>query len=187
MKKRFILASLFLVLMSLLSAQKAGEESSERFISPTIGFGAPGVSTGVDFMYRHKSGFVAICNLNVSIPISPLAGFIIHPEFYAGYSLKRNNFYASFSGGLWAGGGMSFYDYRLVKNEKGDRNLEPEWDIAVIATFGIRNDYMYFFDDKMGITFSHTHGLGIHAGRWFLEDTFSFYTMMLKLGVTFRV
>lgn len=187
MKKRFIIGSIFFIFMSILSAQNVEKATSEMFLSPTVGFGAPGVGTGVDFMYRHRSGFVAFCNLNVSIPIAPMAGFLIHPEFYVGYSIKRNNFYVSFSGGLWAGGGMSFYDYELRKNEHGGTDLIPQSEVNVIGTFGIRNDYLYLFKENLGITFSHTHGLGIQVGRWFLEDTFSFYTMMLKFGITFRV
>jgi len=175
------------MLACVMSAQEVEEKTSERFLSPTVGFGAPGASTGVDFVYRHSSGFVVLCNLNVSIPIAPMAGFVIHPELYLGYSLKRNNFYVSFAAGLWAGGGMSFYGYESHRNVHGGSDLTPESAINAIGTFGVRNDYMYLFNEKMGVTFSHTHGFGIQVGRWFLEDSFSFYTMMLKFGVTFKV
>lgn len=187
MRRRLIVVSIFALCVSILSAEKANTASSEYFICPTVGFGAPGVSVGMDFMYRHRSGFIALCDFNVSIPIAPIAGFIIHPEFYVGYSFKRNNLYVSFATGLWAGAGMVFYDYELRIDVHGKTHIKPTWDITGLGTLGIRNDYMYFFNDKMGITLSHTHGLGIHVGRWFLEDTFSFYTMMIKLGWAIRV
>ena len=187
MKKRLFFAGVFIVLMSLLLAEEIIAKPSERFLSCTLGFGAPGVGTGLDFVYRHRSGFTFLSNFNVSIPIAPMAGFFLHPEFYAGYSFKHNDFYVSFVGGLWVGGGANFNGYELRMNEYGKSDLIPISAPVVIASFGLRNAYMYLFNGKMGITFSHTHGLGIHVGRWFLEETFSFYTMMLKFGLTFKV
>ena len=181
MKKKILFIGLLLILFSSVYAQTI-EKRSEHFVAPTVGFGAPGVNVGVDYTYRHSSGFAVFCNANFSIPIARMAGIIFHPEIYLGYSMKRGNFYVSFGAGVWGGGGIAFYGYGPYSGNTSGINF-VEVDFGML---GIRNDYMYFFNEKMGLSFSHTHGLGIYFGRWFMDDQISYYNMQVKLGLAFR-
>lgn len=176
----------FFTLCGFIYAE-AGEKKNEYFIYPTLGFGAVGANTGVDFMYRHASGFALFCNLNLAIPLSPLAGMVVHPELYFGYSIKRTNLYISFAGGIWGGAGITYYDYVPRINEHGKYVVERASEMNVLVLFAVRNDYMYFFNEKIGISFSHTHGLGVHYGRWLLEDTIAHYSFLVKTAVAFRL
>lgn len=169
-----------LIFFSAVYAQTT-EKRSEHFIAPTLGFGAAGVSTGFDYMYRHYTGFTVFCNANFSIPVARMAGIVFHPEIYLGYSIRRGNFYVSFATGIWTGGGVAFHTYGTYL--RSDTNFEP----TVFGMLGIRNDYMYFFNEKMAISFSHTHGLGVYYGRWFTEDFISYYNMQVKFALAFRV
>jgi len=180
MRKKILFIGLLLILFSSVYAQ-ATEKSDEHFIVSTVGLGAPGVSIGFDYIYRHRTGFLIFCNLNISIPISRKAGIIFHPEIYLGYSIKYENLYVSFGTGFWGGGGFVFYAVP-------DSQISGvDWEDTVFWMVGIRNDYIYFFNKKMGFSFSHTHGLGIYNGRWFTENDLSYYSMQLKFGLAFRI
>lgn len=43
-------------------------------------------------------------------------------------------------------------------------------NILLLVLFALRNDYTYFFTDKVGITASHTHGVGLNMIRWIVDD-----------------
>ena len=108
-----------------------------------------------------------------------LGGIIAHQELYFGYALKYNNLYVALAGGIWGGAGVTFY--KLEENS----NLKTEINFLIL--FGIRNDYMYFFNQKIGFSFSHTHGFGVHYGRWVLDDRIRYYSFLIKTAVAFRI
>ena len=190
MKKTFFVMSLCVLFCSVICAEgddgKKGERE-EYFIYPTLGFGATGATTGFDFMYRAPNGFALFCNLNLSIPIAPMAGIVVHPELYIGYSLKHNDFYVSFAGGMWGGMGVAYYGYDLSKDAHGKTVVKESRGMEFMALLGIRNDYMYFFKEKVGFNFSHTHGFGVHYGRWVLEDIINYYSFLIKMSIAFKV
>ncbi len=171
-----------------VSNQAPIDDKNEYFISPTLGWGPVGVVTSLDFMYRKYNGFAMFINFNLAMPFTPRIGIVTFSEFYLGYSLKKGNFYATFTGGLWAGGGLAFY--------KKERTTYPSYggldatntNIFVLMLFALRNDYTYFFNEKVGITASHTHGVGLNLIRWVLDDeNLYLYNFLLKLGVTFKI
>ena len=191
MRRLIFFLSFFLLTSTICSYSESNgtndQRRNEHIICPTLGFGVMGTTTGFDFFYRHSSGFALFCNLNVSIPTAQMAGLFVHPELYIGYSLKRGNFYANFTAGAWGGGGFYPYDYRLKRNIHGELVAEREDFPIIMGFFGIRNDYLYFFNDKFGINFSHTHGFGIYAGRWFTYDILAPYGFMVKMGLAVRL
>jgi|GEM_PF-719266 len=196
MKK--ILLFLFFLFCSIAYSAEVGNvssayfsEESEYFISPTLGWGPVGAVTSLDFMYRKYNGFAMFVNFNLAIPFTPKAGIVTFSELYFGYSLKRGNFYATFSGGLWAGGGLAFYRYASGR-DKGERRLafgnEAPTSLYLLTMFALRNDYTYFFNEKIGINASHTHGFGLSVCRWILDDKHLYvYNFLLKVGVTFKI
>ena len=188
MKKFFLVIALSALFCSVVCAKGGDEEDSrEYFIYPTLGFGAIGATTGLDFMYRAPNGFALFCNLNLSIPLTPMAGIVVHPELYIGYSLKHNNLYVSFVGGIWGGMGVAYYGYELSRDVHGKVHARANGYEEFLALFGVRNDYMYFFKEKVGINFSHTHGFGAHYGRWVLEDIINYYSFLIKMSVAFKI
>lgn len=191
MKKLILFFCLFLLADTVCSYSEPNKainkKRNEYIIMPMIGFGVMGTTTGFDFFYRHSSGFALFCNLNISIPTARMAGLLVHPELYLGYSLKRGNFYANFTAGAWGGGGFYPYDYRLKRNVHGELVAKREDFPIFMGFFGIRNDYLYFFNDKLGINFSHTHGFGIYVGRWFTYDIMVSYGFMAKMALAIRL
>ena len=191
MKKTLILCSLFFSLLQFSYVEEAvsnmEKPKNEYIISPFIGFGAIGVTTGFDFMYRHRTGFLLLCNLDVSIPVSGISGIVGEGELLLGYSIKRNNLYVGFSGGFWGGGGVAFQGYNLsyTHNPKGE--IELQYYPVFLALFAIRNDYTYFFTDKIGITASHSYAIGIHFGPWITFDSMTMFSFMAKIGVAFKI
>ena len=176
MKK--LLVFLLLVFCGLAYSEKINDEitqktnGNEYFLSPTLGWSPIGAVTSLDFMYRKHNGFAMLINFNLAIPFTPKAGIITFPELYLGYSLKKGNFYATFTAGLLAGGGLG----------------SAPVSISVLILFALRNDYTYFFNEKVGITASHTHAVGLNMIRWILDDdNLYLYNFLLKLGVTFKI
>ena len=189
MKRVFIIACLFFSLLQFSYTEEVplNTRKSDHIISPFIGFGAIGFTTGLDFMYRHRSGFLVLFNADVSVPMSSMGGIVGGGELLFGYSIKRNNLYVGFSGGFWGEGGVTFHGYNLSYkyNPKGDIELinYP----AFLILFAIRNDYTYFFTDKIGITASHSYGVGVHAGSWITFDLLSMFSFMAKVGVAIKI
>ncbi len=182
MKKLIFVSILVFILCNVAYShdmEESQEKISECFIYPTLGWGAVGINTGFDFIYRHKSGFALFCNSNISFPLNKLGGIIAHQELYFGYALKYNNLYVALAGGIWGGAGVTFYKL------EGNSNLEK--GINFLVLFGIRNDYMYFFNQKVGFSFSHTYGFGVHYGRWVLDDRIRYYSFLIKTAVAFRI
>lgn len=164
------------------------QNENEYFLSPTLGWGPVGAVTSLDFMYRKHNGFAMFINFNLAIPFTPKGGIISFSEMYLGYSLKRGNFYATFTGGLWAGGGLGFYGHERTRYPSyGGINAERT-NILLLVLFALRNDYTYFFTDKVGITASHTHGVGLNMIRWIVDDkNLYLYNFLLKIGATFKI
>ena len=192
MKK--ILVFLLLVFCSLAYSEKINDEitqktnGNEYFLSPTLGWSPIGAVTSLDFMYRKHNGFAMLINFNLAIPFTPKAGIITFPELYLGYSLKKGNFYATFTAGLLAGGGLAFYKYQKTEYPGYGGLGSAPVSISVLILFALRNDYTYFFNEKVGITASHTHGVGLNLIRWVLDDeNLYLYNFLLKLGVTFKI
>lgn len=191
MKKTLILVLLFFSLLQFSYVEEAisniEKPKNEYIISPFIGFGAIGVTTGFDFMYRHRTGFLLLCNVDISIPVSGIGGIIGEGELLLGYSFKRNNLYVGFSGGFWGGGGVAFHGYKLsyTYDTKGEINLKQY--TAFLALFAIRNDYIYFFNDKIGITASHSYAVGLHFGPWITFESMTMFSFMAKVGVAFKI
>ena len=191
MKKIVVLLCLFFSLLQF----SYGEETfsniemprNEYIISPFIGFGAIGVTTGLDFTYRHRSGFITLFNLDLSVPVFAMGGIVGSAELLFGYSIKRNNLYVGFSGGFWGGGGEAFAGYELSYRYDPKGEIELQHYPAFFAFFAIRNDYAYFFTDKIGITASHTYGVGMHAGPWITFELLTAFSFMTKFGVAFKI
>lgn len=167
-------------------SSSASSFEDEYFLSPSLGWGPVGAVTSLDFMWRCHNGFAMFINFNFAIPFTPKAGVITFSEFYLGYSLKKGNFYATFTGGLLAGGGLAFY------KRKRTRDLgfggEAHTSLFVLTLFALRNDYTYFFNEKIGITASHTHGVGLNMIRWILDDdNLYLYNFLLKVGISFKI
>lgn len=168
------------------SAVEVSPKKSEYFLMPTLGFGPLGVNTSLDVMYRHQSGFGMLINFNIAVPLAPYGGIIPSSELYLGYVLKKGNFYTSFVAGIWVASGVSFYGEE-VKKRAGNRDVSIILGAAVLGMVAVRNDYIYFFNDKVGINFSHTHGLGIQYSRYFIYDEPQIYSFWLKMGVAVRI
>ena len=191
MKK--ILVFLFFLFCSIaysedIATKPSFQGENEYFLSPTLGWGPIGVLSSLDFMYRNRSGFAMFINFNIAVPLTPKGGIVTFQEFYLGYSLKKGSFYATFAGGLWAGCGLGFYTQ--------DRTIDPSYggidsdrtSLFVLTLFALRNDYAYFFTEKVGITVSHTHGVGLNMIRWIVDDkNLYIYNFLLKIGATFRI
>jgi membrane protein len=191
MKKIVVLLCLFFSLLQF----SYGEETfsniemprNEYIISPFIGFGAIGVTTGFDFMYRHRSGFLTLLNLDISVPVSAMGGLAGQGELLFGYSIKRNNLYVGFSAGFWGGAGATFSGYELSYKYDPKGKVKLQHYPVFLILLAIRNDYTYFFNEKVGITASHSYGVGVHAGSWITFDLLSMFSFMAKVGVAFKV
>lgn len=184
MKK--ILVFLLLLFFSVAYSEESNSETpshpfeNEYFLSSTLGWGPVGAVTSLDFMYRKHNGFAMFINFNLAIPFTPKAGIVTFSEMYLGYSLKKGNFYATFVAGLLVGGGLAFYEYQKLNY--------PTANIFMLTLFALRNDYTYFFNEKIGITASHTHGVGYNMIRWILDDDDRYlYNFLLKVGITFKI
>lgn len=170
------------------------EETGEEYILlPAIGYSSLGVTTGLDFMYRKQNGFAALTNLNFSVPLSNLGGAIFSSELYLGYTLRKRSFYASFLAGTWLGGGVHFVGWDDHPRRKEYMNGRLLTIPALLLTFAVRNDFMYFFNDKLGLLFSHAHGLGAYT-HGVAMDRKNYpaylaypYVFMLKLSLAIRV
>ncbi|MGP1521561.1 MAG: DUF2715 domain-containing protein [Treponema sp.] len=191
MKKTIILSCLFFSLLQFFYANDTSfsstETKNEYIISPSIGFASIGFNTGLDFMYRHRTGFLVLCNLDVSVPITAMGGIVAAGELLFGYSIKRNNLYVGFSGGFWGGGGESFQGYELSYKYAPSGKITMTHYPAFFNFFAIRNDYTYFFTQRIGITASHSYGIGIHAGPWITFELLTMFGFMGKVGVAIRV
>ena len=198
MKK--ILVFIFFLFCCIAYSEEIGDASpsysleNEYFLSPTLGWGPVGAVASLDFMYRKYNGFAMFVNFNLAVPFAPKGGIVTFSELYFGYSLKKGNFYATFAGGLWAGGGLGFYRYKTERDKKYEieRPLafgnDSPTTLYVLTMFALRNDYTYFFNEKIGINASHTHGFGLSACRWILDDNNLYvYNFLLKFGVTFKI
>lgn len=170
-----------------------GVQENEYILIPSLGYSSLGVTTGLDFMYRKENGFACLTNLNFSVPIVKLGGAIFTSELYLGYALKKNSFYVSFLAGPWVGGGTSFVGWSDHPRRKQDMNGRLLTIPSIMITFALRNDFMYFFNDKFGLHFSHTHGFGFitHAvamdRRNYPKDLTRYYAFMVKLGLAIKV
>jgi hypothetical protein len=161
---------------------------NEYFLSPTLGWGPVGATASLDFMWRLHNGFAMLINFNLAIPFTPKGGIFPFSELYFGYSLKRGNFYATFAGGLMLGGGLGFYRYEKWVYPGYIGVGSSPVSIFAMALFAVRNDYTYFFNEKVGIIASHTHGVGFNGFRWILDDKKLYlYNFLLKIGATFRI
>ena len=187
-----VLFFLILLFFSVAYSEEVSNRASyhsfgnEYFLSPSLGWGPVGAVTSLDFMYRKHNGFAMFINFNLAIPFTPKAGIVTFSEIYFGYSLKKGNFYATFAGGFMAGGGLAFYRYEKTKR-LGFGN-EASTSLYVLAMFALRNDYSYFFNEKVGINISHTHGLGLITCRWILDDEHMYiYNFLIKVGPTFKI
>ena len=191
MKKVFVLCSLFCFLVQFSYAEEVSlsieKPKQEYIITPFIGFAAIGVTTGFDFAYRHRNGFLLLCNVDLSIPISGRGGFLGGSELLFGYSIKRNNLYIGFSAGFWGEGGTSVQGYRLSYSHNPQGIVTTEYSPAFLAVFAVRNDYTYFFTEKVGIAASQTYGVGLHFGPWLTVDLMTTFSFMAKVGVAFKV
>ena len=189
----FLFISLFLM-ANPIYADDANDES-EMILIPSIGFGAVGVNTSLDFMYRASNGFAMFVNLNLASPLTPMGGLIGFSEAYFGYALKKEGFYFVITAGTLFGGGASFYGYSnyLYKKELMSCPLDARYSILVM--FAIRNDFTYFFNEKIGLSLSHTHALGLHQSPWLLryvnhdsrKPDFHIYSFMIKAGVAVKI
>lgn len=172
------------------------KENDHIFI-PTLIFSRLGVGAGVDFMYRKRNGFAMFINLNLAVPFTaPLGGIIATTEVYFGYAIKKGGFYAVFSAGPWVGGGVSFYAYTSPENREAWMRGPFEAYTSIMFALSFRNDFMYFFNSKVGINFSHTHAVGAHTADWGDDlmvihykgnSMISLYYFMLKLGIAIKV
>ena len=191
MKKTIVLVCLFFSLLQFSYTEETFSNieipKNDYIFSPFVGFGAIGVTTGLDFMYRHKSGFLTLFNADISVPVSAMGGIVGEGELLFGYSIKRNNLYVGFSSGFWGGGGITFlgYDLSYTYNPKGV--LELKHYPVFLVLFAIRNDYTYFFTNKVGIMASHTYGVGMHVGSWITFDLLTAFSFMAKFGVAFKI
>lgn len=164
------------------AARGRRSRKEEYFLITQTGWGAPGIILGLDFMYRHGSGFALYFNNNIFFPIKKYDGFVYMQEMYFGYSWKAPRF--SYTVALGFSGGLYFYDsYSIKKRNRAAAAYGSEG----IALAGIRSDFMYFFTSKVGMSFSQTHGFGVHKGRWMLEEKLSRYSFFLKLGIVAKV
>ena len=181
------------------STQNFDDEQNDYILIPTLGFSRLGVGAGLDFMYRKENGFSMFVNLNLAVPLPPMAslgGFIATTEVYFGYAIKKGGFYAVFSGGSWMGGGIIIEGYATHGSKEflmhGPLNA---WN-SIMFALAFRNDFMYFFNSKVGINFSHTHAVGAHIASW-KNDLMAInyngqrlivpYYFMLKLGVAIKI
>jgi len=176
------------------SADKQDAEISENeyILIPSLGYSSLGVTTGFDFMYRHN-GLAVLTNLNFSVPITNFGGALFTSELYIGYALKKNRFYASFLAGTWVGGGTFFVGWDDHPRRKEAMNGKLLTIPSIMLTFALRGDLMYFFNDKLGLHFSHTHGLGYYTHavamdrRNYPASLTRHYVFMIKLGMAIRV
>ena len=168
-------------------------EESEYILTPSLGYSSLGVTTGLDFMYRMQNGFAVLVNLNFSVPPINLGGAIFSSECYLGYTLKKNKFYVSFLAGTWLGGGAYFVAWNNSPSRKDFMNGHLQTVPSLMITFALRGDFTYFFNDKLGLQFSHAHGFGLltHAvamdRRMYPQDLTHYYSFMLKLGLAIKV
>lgn len=191
MKKIIALVCLFFSLLQFSYTEETSSsmepKENEYIVSPFIGFGAIGVTTGFDFMYRHRSGFLVLCNVDVSVPIAKMSGILGGGELLFGYSIKRNNLYVGFSAGFWGEGGVAFQGYKLSYKYNPSGDVELRYYPAFLALFAIRNDYTYFFNDKVGIQASHSYAIGLHFGPWIRYEMMTMLSFMAKVGVAFKI
>jgi len=168
-------------------------DENEYILIPSLGYSSFGVTTGLDFMYRKENGFAFLTNLNFSVPTAKLGGAIFTSELYIGYALKKNSFYVSFLAGPWVGGGTSFVGWDDHPRRKEYMNGRLLVIPSIMITFALRNDFMYFFNDKFGLHFSHTHGFGLCTHgvamdrRNYPKNLTRYYAFMVKLGLAIKV
>ena len=191
MKKACILYFLLFFLLQFSYTEEVSSnkelQKNDYIISPFLGFGAIGVTTGIDFMYRHRSGFLVLFNLDASAPVSAMGGIVGGGELLFGYSIKRNNLYVGFSAGFWGAGGTTFIGYNLSYRYNPNGQIKLQYYQVFLILFAIRNDYTYFFNNKVGITASHSYGVGVHAGSWITFDLLTMFSFMAKVGVAFKI
>ena len=191
MKKLIVLLCLFFSLLQFSYTEEISSNielpKNEYIISPFIGFGAIGVTTGFDFMYRHRNGFLVFCNFDVSLPVAKIGGILGGGELLFGYSIKRNNLYVGFSAGFWGEGGVAFQGYNLSYTYNSAGKLELKYYPAFLTLFAIRNDYTYFFNDKIGIQASHSYAVGFHFGPWITYEMMTTFSFMTKIGIAFKI
>lgn len=189
----FLLFVSFFLIAGEVYAGDATE--SEVILIPSIGFGALGADTSLDLMYRSHNGFAMFMNLNLAIPLTPMGGVIGTSEAYFGYALKKENFYFVLTAGTWLGGGVSFYGHSTYVYKKEFMSCPLDVRYSILVMFAIRNDFTYFFNEKLGLSISHTHGFGLHASPWLLnyvkhdshEPDFYVYSFMIKAGLAIRI
>lgn len=169
------------------------ERENEYILIPSLGYSSLGVTTGLDFMYRKSNGFALLTNLNFAVPTVNLGGAIFTSELYFGYALRKNSFYVSFLSGLWVGGGTHFVAWE--EHPARDKFMNGRLLVlpSLMMTFALRNDFMYFFNDKLGLHVCHTHGFGFYTHavamdrRNYSKDLTRYYSFMVKLGLAIRV
>lgn len=174
-------------------------EQNDYILIPTLGYSRLGANTGIDFMYRKENGFAMFINLNLAVPLQPIAklgGLIATTEVYFGYAIKKDGFYAVFSAGPWIGGGVTIHGYAKHTSRDFFMNGHLEAFPSIMFALSFRNDFMYFFNSKVGINFSHTHAVGAHISSWHSNfmvvnykgsDFISPYYYMLKFGVAIKL
>ena len=90
------------------------------------------------------------------------------------------------------GGGAYFVAWNNSPSRKDFMNGHLQTVPSLMITFALRGDFTYFFNDKLGLQFSHAHGFGLltHAvamdRRMYPQDLTHYYSFMLKLDKVYN-